>query len=237
MLPPDTPSTLLPWRVMVPVMQLYGCFPYRVSEKSGPPTFSLALCLWSFFQQFLLILINIRCFNIIFVQHLTSDLGTAAFIIVTAISMVGFSLTPTCMGIRSSTLAALLSDMSDIKDIILPPKYRWYCKLKTLVVMISVPIASTYLGWMSCVMLGSISFFEMVVLVYVCMIWCTAYLLPEELCSMVFCLLARRLVAATEDTVSKVSMLLAPDGSYKRESDVEAAMLALRDLDAVIQEV
>ena len=62
-------------------------------------------------------------------------------------------------------------------------------------------------------------------------------IIPREVSSMVFGLLGRRLMAATEATVAKVSMLLAPDGFFKHERDMEEAMLALRDLDIIIREV
>ncbi|KAG0715673.1 hypothetical protein GWK47_011411 [Chionoecetes opilio] len=61
--------------------------------------------------------------------------------------------------------------------------------------------------------------------------------LPEELPAMVFGLLARRLLVAMEATVVTVSGLLAPDGFFKRESDVTVATEAMRDLQAVIREV
>lgn len=85
--------------------------------------------------------------------------------------------------------------------------------------------------------MGLSHFVEVALQSIVCFLCAVSFLLPEELPSMVFGLLGRRLVVATEATVATVSTLLALDGSFTCESDVEAAMLALSDLDAVIQEV
>lgn len=76
-----------------------------------------------------------------------------------------------------------------------------------------------------------------VILLPLALLYALDFLLPDEVFSMVCGLLGRRLVTATEATVATLSMVLASDGSFKSEGDLEAAMLRLRDLDVVIREV
>lgn len=237
MLPPDSPSTVLPWRVAVGLMQVYGCFPYRVLASNERHTFSVALCLWSIFQQLYILALNCMSFRNIYVHNQDNDLGTATFIGITSVAMIGFSLAPSFIAIESSKLANLLHNMSDIRETSLPPTYRWYCKPKTVLFLISAIAFSVYLVWTSYNVLGLDDFIGIIISCHACVIWCIGYLLPVEVFSLVFDLLARRLVAATETTAVKISKLLASDGSFKYESDVQVAMQELRDLDAVIQEV
>lgn len=85
--------------------------------------------------------------------------------------------------------------------------------------------------------MGFSNFVEVALLVLATSHCALNFLLVEELPSIVFSLMARRLVTATEATVAMVSSLLALDGSFKREGDVDAAVMELRDLEAVFREV
>lgn len=221
---------------MVPLMQLCGGFPYKMSVKSDPPTFSLALCLWSVFVEFLLIMLNVVSFHTMFLKYFTKDLGTASYILSSVVMMATVSLVPISMAMKSPTLAALIHDMSLIEGVSPPPSHRWYCKPKTLLFLTTACGFTVFSTWDSFLLMGFTCITEMIPLAFVCFICTVCFLLPEELTSMVFGLLARRLVTATEATVATVSTLLTPDGS-ECESDVEGAVLALRNLDAIIQEV
>ncbi|KAG0721777.1 hypothetical protein GWK47_000643 [Chionoecetes opilio] len=236
MLPPGTTYSLLPWRVLVTLMQLCSCFPYRIPATSDPPVFSLPLCLWNVFLQLLLIAMNCIAYRDIFVGNLSSDIGTAVYIYaVTAMTVVAFGAS-LVTGFRSSMLANMLHDLSVMKYISPPPKYRWYHNTKTIVSMLLMVIISICIGGESLIsmnfpmswiiLFGPLAFANNAML-----------LLPQELPAMVFGLLARRLLVATEATVVTVSGLLAPDGYFKRESDVTAATEAMRDLQAVVREV
>ncbi|KAG0720458.1 hypothetical protein GWK47_048467 [Chionoecetes opilio] len=236
MLPPDTASSLLPWRVLVTLMQLCSCFPYRIPATSDPPVFSLPLCLWNVFLQLLFIAWNINAFRELFTANLSSDIGTAVFIYAVAAMMVAMFVATMLTGLRSNMLADMLHDLSVMKDILPPSRYRWYHNTKTIVLLSFMVIFPLCYGMNHVTGLDySIAwtiFFTPLSITSIAML-----LLPEELPAMVFGLLARRLLVATEATVVTVSGLLVPDGSFKRESDVTAATEAMRDLQAVIREV
>ncbi|XP_050706261.1 uncharacterized protein LOC126991595 [Eriocheir sinensis] len=237
MLPPDTSSNPLPWRVMVTVMQVQGSFPYKIYATSDHPTFSLGIFLWSIFLQVFMFAMSFHG-ALAFFSEVELDLGTTAFISSAVFMMVVLSLTPIVLGVNSSRLARLLHDMSVKKGVSPPPSSRcWYCSPQTLTLLIILSLYTIVNAYMSMNAVGTSGYIGVLLFLPISLTSGVSYLLPGTFSSMLFGLMTRRLVAATEDTVSKVSMLLAPDGSYKRESDVEAAMLALRDLDAVIQEV
>ncbi|KAG0727667.1 hypothetical protein GWK47_034161 [Chionoecetes opilio] len=217
-------------------MQLCSCFPYRIPATSDPPVFSLPLCLWNVFLQLLFIAMSCKTFREMFVVNLSSDIGTVVYIYAIIALMVVVFVASLVTGLKSSMLADMLHDLSVMKDISPPPRYRWYHNTKTIVSMLLMVIISICIGRdslismnlpMSCIIL-------FVPLNFACN---AMFVLPEELPAMVFGLLARRLLVATEATVVTVSGLLAPDGSFKRESDVTAATEAMRDLQAVIREV
>ncbi|XP_050724714.1 uncharacterized protein LOC127002696 [Eriocheir sinensis] len=237
MLPPDTSSTMFPWRVVVPAMQVYGCFPYRMSATSKPPTFSLPLCLWSIFAFFLQALTALETTEMLLQQTYTTQLGNIAYTSTAILSMAVLCVTPAAMGVRSGRLAGILHDLSGITEVSPPPSYRWYCKPQTLLAIFFV-VGHTILS----VVLTIVSFATNTT-IYIMMLppvntlYWIGYIVPQEVTSMVFGLLGRRLVAATENTVARVSMLLAPDGSLQCETDVGAALRAVRDLEAVIREV
>lgn len=237
MLPPDTSSNSLPWRVMVLLMQIFGSFPYRMSATSGPPTFSVPLFLLGAFEQVFVLSLNIMAFKIMFISFFDEDIGTATYICSIFVMITTVCSCPVVLAMKSPALATLLHDMSRIKEVSPSPSHRWYCQPLTLTYLSSVTMFTVVSSLTSIKTMGFSHFVEEAALVFTCFFCGAFFLLPEELPSMVFGLLARRLVAATEDTVANVSTLLAPDGSFKGESDVEAAMLALRDLDAVIHEV
>ncbi|KAG0720459.1 hypothetical protein GWK47_048470 [Chionoecetes opilio] len=179
---------------------------------------------------------NCKDFRDIFVANLSSDIGTVVYIYaITAMTVMGF-VASLVTGLKSTMLADMLHDLSLMKDISPPPRYRWYHNTKTIVSMLLMVIISICIGR------------ESVISINLPMSWiilfgpfnfaCIAmFVLPEELPAMVFGLLARRLLVATEATVVTVSGLLASDGSFKRESDVTAATEVMRDLQAVIREV
>ncbi|KAG0727753.1 hypothetical protein GWK47_033993 [Chionoecetes opilio] len=236
MLPPDTASSLLPWRVLVTLMQLCNCFPYRIPTTSNPPVFSLPLCLWHVFIQLLFISLNAKSFREIFAVNLSSDLGTAVFVYAITAMMVVMFVASMLMGLRSSMLADMLHGLSVMKDISPPPRYRWYQNTKTIVLLSMMVIISICLAWDSVIGMNT-PILWMILLTPMSFASIAMLVLPEELPAMVFGLLARRLLVATEATVVTVSGLLAPDGFFKCESDVTAAKEAMRDLQAVIREV
>lgn len=237
MLPPDITSNSVPWGVMVLLMQTLGCFPYSMSVKSGPPTFSVPLCLLGAFEQVFLLSVNSMAIKIMFLSHFNEDIGTATYICSVFSMITTVSACPVVLTMKSPALAALLHDMSRIKEVLSPPSHRWYCQPLTLTYLSVITIFTMASSMTSSKDMGFSYFVEEAALVFACFFCGTFFLLPEELSSMVFGLLGRRLVVATEDTLAKVSTLAAPDGSFQSESDEEAAMLALRDLDAVIHEV
>lgn len=237
MLPPETSSNLVPWRVMVTVMQVCGSFPYRMSVSSAPPTFSLPLLLWAASEQLLLVSTNIMTFSTMYYSHIKIDIGIAAYVCTSVVMMVTLSSGPVILTVKSPALASLLHDLSAIKGVSPPSSHLWYRKPQTLALLssLSVFIMQTSLSFL--IMMEAYSLPEGVLHVFVCFLVPLTFLIPVELPSMMFSVMARRLLAATEATVAMVSTFLTPDGSFKCESDQEAALLALRDLEVVIQEV
>ncbi|KAG0720593.1 hypothetical protein GWK47_006673 [Chionoecetes opilio] len=229
MLPLDIVSSLLPWRVMMTLMQLCSCFPYRIPATSDPPVFSLPLCLWNVFLQLLLIATNCNAYKVMLVVNLSSDIGTAVYIYGVTAMMVVVCVASMLTGLRSTMLADMLHDLSVMKDISPAPRYRWYHNTKTIVSMLLMVIIAICIGRESIIsMKHSMSW---IILYGPLNFACNAmFMLPQELPAMVFGVLAHRLLVATEATVVTVSGLLAPDGSFKRESDVTAATEAMRDL-------
>lgn len=236
MLPPDTASTLLPWRVVVAAMQLQGCFPFRMSATSGLPTFSLPLCLWSVFAFLLRMALLCSTTKEYVLQNLSLDVGTILYLCMGALLSVCLCLIPIAMGVRSAWLARLLHDLSEVSGVSPPHTHRWYWKPQTLIFMFCV-IAFLAISTRDVVQMGFTSVGFNVALLATNILSLMDFMLPEEVLSMVAGLLGCRLLAATEATAATLSVLLAHDGSFKIESDMEAAMLQLRDLDGVIREV
>lgn len=218
-------------------MQVCGSFPYRMTATSGPPTFNTPLFLFGIFEQVLLVAMNSMALHIMFLGHLKEDIGTDSFIFSVIVMIVALCSYPVIMTIKSSSLATLLHDMSGIEGVSPPPSHRWYCQPYTLIVLLIVSMFTVVYPWSSARLMGLSHFADIATLMFVSFLCVLYFLLPVELPSMVFGLLGRRLVAATEDAVATISMLLTPDGSFKRTTDLEAAMLALRDLDVVIHKV
>lgn len=235
MLPPN-PTSLLPWSVLVPVMQLNGCFPYRLSAKGDPPVFSLHLFLWAVLLQLMKITALSVSFARNYMVYLSSDVGTATYFGTLAVMMFTLCAASILLGMRSRLLATLLHEISSITCVSPPPGKKW-CNLKTIRLILFLAGFSSFAVWYGSRKLGFTNITGIVIFMPACLSIFMSYFMPEEVSSMVFGLLARRLVAATETVVAKVSSLLAPDGSCKCDSDVDVAVLALRDLDAVIREV
>lgn len=219
------------------VMQVHGSFPYKISAASDYPTFSLCICLWAFFMQLNTIMFSVRSL-LIFLFGVELDLGNVVFSISAFSMSMTLGLTPSVVSVRSSRLARLIHDMSVKRGASMPPpSHRWRCRPQTLTLLTILTvftIANTYLTITIMdipVYIGVLVFVPMSLTVGI------SYFLPGTFSAMLFGCMTHRLVAATEGTVAKVSMLLAHDGSFKSENDVEAALLALRHLDTVIQEV
>ena len=173
----------------------------------------------------------------IFLVYQRKDLGTFTFICTSGIMMVTICLIPILLTVKSDVLAALLHDMSHIKGVSPPPTRRWYCKTKTIVFMLSMLMFTACMAAQTATSMKLLNIIGVVFLTTMSFLCGLIYLLPEEVPSMVFNILARRLLVATEATVATVSALLTPDGSFQCESDVKTAMVKLRGLEAVIREV
>ncbi|KAG0727754.1 hypothetical protein GWK47_033995 [Chionoecetes opilio] len=217
-------------------MQLCSWFPYRIPATSDPPVFSLPLCLWHVFLQLIYIALHSKAYKEIFAANLLSDLGTAIYIYAITTMMVVMFVASMLMGLRSSMLADMLHGLSVMKDISPPPRYRWYHNTKTIGLMSLMVIFSICCGMDSITGMNS-SILWTILYTPLSFASIAMFVLPEELPVMVFGLLGRRLLVATEATVVTVSGLLAPDGSFKCDSDMTAATEAMRDLQAIIQEV
>lgn len=234
--PPETSSNLLPWSIIVPVMQMSGCFPYRMSKKASLPIFSLPLFLWGVFFE----LFQFTSFTMIYLTisevYLTPEVGTIVYIFCLGVAMVVVWTTPFLITIKSTSLAILLSDLSRLPVVAPSPARRWYCRPKTLGFLSSFMFLTMFLThyittW------GFRLFLEISGVFISCFAYSASRVLPSQLCCMVFGLLGHRLVATTGATVAKVSTRLAKDGTFKCENDLEAAISELCDLDAVIREV
>ncbi|XP_050702193.1 uncharacterized protein LOC126988221 [Eriocheir sinensis] len=236
MLPPDTSSTLFPWRVVVAAMQVHGCFPFRMSATSDLPTFSLPLCLWSLFPFLAQVAWICMSFEEYVLRDFSLDVGTIAYVTGFMLLSVSVCLTPVVVGVKSAGLARLLNDLSKVTGVSPPHSYRWYCKPKTQLIMFGV-IGNMILSLYATVQLGFTTAAHVVFIFIAAILFSMDFFLPDEVFSMVCGLLGRRLVTATEATVATLSMVLASDGSFKSEGDLEAAMVRLRDLDVVIREV
>ena len=217
-------------------MQMCGCFPYKISATSAAPVFSLPLCLWSIFLLMLTGAINCVAFKEMFLMHITSNVGTTVYVYAMITTLVTLLMSLIIFAVKSDELCDILHDMSQIKGVTLPPTYRWYCKKKTLLTLLLIIVFSIIMqrfnsAQMNMPIIGNMLIFSITIINGM------SFLLPEEVSSMVFNLLARRLLVATETTVATVSALLTPDGSFQCESDVKTAMVKLRDLEAVIREV
>ncbi|KAK8381297.1 hypothetical protein O3P69_018407 [Scylla paramamosain] len=151
--------------------------------------------------------------------------------------LVGMTLSNVIMAVKSNKLAALLHDLSRFKDVSPPPTRRWYCKPKTIVFSVSLITVVFLMAWTSALTINVSILCSALVLLPTSLIGLVSQLLPMELPSMVFELLARHLLVATEVTMAKVSFLLNTDGCFKCEDNVKAAKEAMRDLEAVIREV
>lgn len=202
----------------------------------GPAVFSLPLALWGLSLLLFRSALCLVCVGQMFQFSQTPDVGTKAFLCSAAGMMFATNLAQIAIGIKSELLTEILHELSNITEVPCSSTKRWYCKPKTLWVgaaTISLVVGMEYI----CTFWGFTNSLEALTLFF----WNQAFIanlfVSSQLPSMVFGLLSRRLVAATEATAATVSTLLAPDGSFKSEGDVNAAMLALRDLDAVICEV
>lgn len=217
-------------------MQFNGCFPYKMSEKSGEPVFSLYLFLWAVYMQLLMATVYIQAFEINFSVYFNYDVGTATYVGTVIILMSALCLAPVLLGVRSRLLAELLQEMSVTAWVGRRSAQKW-CSFPTMVMLFFMTGISGFVLWFCSTKMGFTNILGIIISAPACINTAVDFMLPEEVSSIVFGQLADRLVAATEATVSKVSTLLAPDGSCKCEGDVQAAVLAMRDLDVVIREV
>ncbi|KAK8381648.1 hypothetical protein O3P69_018630 [Scylla paramamosain] len=231
MLPQDT-SGLLPWRMTVPLLQVFGCFPYKLCATSGPPVFSLPLLLWCIFVHMYLTCGSCMGLTKIFGTYSAPDLGTVFFMYGIAVLMAILTLTPFFMMMRSSKLTALLHDMSRI--VVVPREYK--IRPKNLIIMLTIVIFMVFATWFSnCVLKFE---FHETVLVFIWNISCNlSIFMPDSCFSSLLDLLTRYLLLATESKVAAVSKVIGPDDSFSREDDAEEALLALRDLESLILEV
>lgn len=236
MLPPNTSSSLLPWSLVVLVMQVNGCFPYKMSEKDGKPVISLYLFLWGICMQLMMIISIALVFNKDFLVYFNYDVGTTTYMGTIIVMLSALCVEPVLLGVRSKLLADLLQDMSAITCVSPPSAQRWFNPM-TMALLLLLTFFSGCSLWFGSTKMGFTNILGIIIFAPACLNLGVSFMLPKEVSAMVFGSLARRLLVTTEDTVARVSTLLAPDGSFKCKSDMQAAMLTLRDLDAVIREV
>lgn len=167
---------------------------------------------------------------------LTQEVGTRAFVYASVFGIVILWFTPWIMSVKSSALAALLHDLSRVEGVSTPSSRRWYCIRSTLTFLFSILVLAAFLTYYFTTW-GYLRFLEVSVIYFSSFVYGIHRAVPSQLCSMVIGLLARRLVVATEATVAKISTFLVQDGSFTCDSDVDTAVKALRDLDALIREV
>ncbi|XP_045116391.1 uncharacterized protein LOC123507535 [Portunus trituberculatus] len=231
MLPQDT-CGMLPWRMTMPVLQVFGCLPYKLSATSDPPVFSLPLLLWSISVHVFLTSVSFFAFTNIFHLYAAPDLGTVFFMNCVAFMMATVPLFPVSLTIKSSKMAALLHDMSNI--VVVHRKHKIYPK--NLIVMMTAVIFVVFSTWFACFILRSV-FFECV-MVFLWTLACSVTIfMPDSCLSALLDLMTSYLLLATESTVATVSKLLGPDGSFSGEDNTKEALLALHDLESLIREV
>lgn len=236
MLPPDTTSNLMPWRLMVTVIQMSGCFPYKMLEGGGLPKFSLVLCLWSVFLELFLCTRLSVIYQAISKLYLTHELGIVAFVYLVLINMTVICITPFLVAVKSASLAVLLSDLSRKEGCSPIPILHWCGRPKTIAVL-SLFIFLTVFSTIYMTSLEKVHFLEILLIFIASFFYNLLHVLPSQMFSLVFGIIAHRLVVTTDATVVKISTCLAPDRTFICESDVEAALWALDDLDTVIREV
>lgn len=168
--------------------------------------------------------------------HWTEELGTMALIFSSGITFLVVTFTPLLLGVKSRELAGLLHDLSRVEGVISPPTRRWYCRPMTVVFLASVMLVTVFMTYYTTTW-GFREFIEISALSFSCAVYMMNYFLPGLLFSMVFGLIGRSLEAATETAVTTVSTILVHDDSLKSESQVQAAVMALRDLDVIIRKV
>ncbi|XP_045116385.1 uncharacterized protein LOC123507531 [Portunus trituberculatus] len=239
MLPPDVSWTPVSWRVMVFLMQLCGCFPFKISATDDPPMFSVYLFLWSVFVIFITTSIHFSGYREVFFTQVSSSVGTTIFVYTVLALMAGMTLSNVIMAMKSNNLANFLHDLSRFKGASPSPARRWYSKPKTLVFTITLMIAGIMMTWTTLQSMQATSPCLAVIALPTSLIGLVNFVLPMELPSMIFGLLVGHLVVATETAVARVSFLLDSDtdGSFKCEDKMKAANEALGDLEAIIREV
>lgn len=216
-------------------MQVQGSLPYRMSATREPPTFCLPLLLWSVFTFIMQVALMYTVGDVSIFQYASPEVGSIVFTVSAILMISVVCMTPVALAVRSGMLARLLHDMSKITEVAPPPSYYWYCKPKTLLLIFAGMITHVF-SVFSFIGMGFTTTMIVIFMPFALLTEMNLFV-PGGVSFMVFGLLGHRLVAATEATVARISILLAHDGSFKREKDVQTAMLALQDLDAVIREV
>lgn len=172
-----------------------------------------------------------------FQSHPSPDLGIFVFICSVTVMMLAINSASLTLGVKSRVLAEFIHELSNIKGVISHPTKRWYCRPIMLALVTSSMLNLTFAMCYITSVWGITHFLELSSSMFLIISLLLNILIPGQLSSMVFGLLARRLVAATEATVATVSKLLVQDGSFNCESDFSVAMQAMSELDAVIREV
>lgn len=236
MLPPDTSSNMMSWHGLVFLLQVFGWFPYRMSTSSAAPVFSLPLCLWSIFLQ---IFVTALCFQFYYeVQNLYAkpDLGILLMLLSTGFMVCSVYVTPLVLRIKGNKLAALIHDLSQMKSVFSVHTRRWYCQVKLQFdLFIIVVIAASMTGY-SYTAIG-LKYYEIPMIFYWTTACCMSFFLSYTLFAKILDFLSSNLMVQTKTTVAVVSPLLTPLGSFNNENDLEEALLALHDLDAIVREV
>ena len=231
MLPQDT-CGLLPWRVTVPLMQVFGCFPYKLTNTSGPPVFSLPLFLWCIAVHLYLACMSSLTYVQVFQMYSAPDLGTVFFLYCVALMMVTVTISPVLLTMKSSKLAAFLHDISQIMGV----SQGYKISPKNFGIMLTMVTFIVFSSWFSFYVLNS-EVFEFVMIFLWSISWNLSIFMPESCFASLLDLMTRYLLLATESTVATVSKLLGPDGSFSGEDDAKEALLAMRNLESLIRKV
>ncbi|XP_045116390.1 uncharacterized protein LOC123507534 [Portunus trituberculatus] len=237
MLPSDAPLTVLPWRILVPLLQLYGCFPYRISSTNSPPVFSLPLCLCSVAMQLLMVILFSKWSGVNHISFFSLDMGTICYIFSTIVVLVSLWLAGFILLINSVAVAALLHDLSQMKNVFSPSWRHWLCNARTLLMLAYGIILTCFSLTFTLFAVRPSTVLETLFLTMAAVVCSVIFWLPIELFYSVLAVQAHHLLVNTKATATKVSAFLAGNESFKCESDVKTTMAALVHLDAVIQEV
>lgn len=242
----DTSTGFQKWHALVLRLQLFGVFPYRMSETDLAPRFSISLFLWCVFVQVSTVwLCTLTVYELVLPFRFPNIGSTFLIASITALVLSQF-LTWCLLLANSKKLATFMADLSTLQMLHEPVKESQSCSVRSALIMVCGILATAYGGWFSVVIAKVSSTLTVSIITFHFGYAYCSVMTVKELTNKPFELLSRQVLTAAE-TVVKSSMNVLCFTSAKlpqpptvvavSQADTEALLLSLHRMESKIFQV